>query len=260
LATHFTEIGIPVDVASGPEGDLNYWANRAWDAETQIDLGAGTIRRWQMGNGAELWVQVDRAGENVLEVDPHFSGTSRVGVELDARFQPWPEEPLCGGFTATVDPERDGVTFPLAFSVPDFGLYSSLALPSTCLVQLAVFAHSINAFKDEDTYLAQLGSQDQAGDDPIRGFASQSFVPTGLFRPGASTAKDIEPLAMLTGHVISASRLVNPATGSGFWALGVETLSMTVDVVADLGAVPDVIGDGWVVQVNGWLSARILEE
>ena len=140
---------------------------------------------------------------------------------------------LDGSFHGWADPAGDAPdtgSYPFVFDAPDYRLHEELSLPARKDVQIAAFAHEIAAF---DTVAAYEASQ--TGDLK---YASQSFIPSGLFTPAGDFTVPPQARAIFTGHVLAAEEKINVLTGRAFyWAL-VETLGGTYDLVIDLSLLP----------------------
>src|SRR5262249_35922284 len=90
------------------------------------------------------------------------------------------------------------------------------------------------------------------------GFASQSFIPSGLISPAGEPVDPPEPHALVAGHVREAEERRNSVTGNPFsWAL-VETIGGTFDAVIDPELVATPLQPGNVVTGWFWLSGRLM--
>ena len=109
-------------------------------------------------------------------MNPHFSGKSAIRVGLTASLPSDGPSELDGAFHGWADPageEPESGSYPFVFDAPDFRLYDGLIVPALVVVQVAAFAHEIEAFKSVVAY-----ESSQTGEPK---FASQSFIPSGLF-------------------------------------------------------------------------------
>jgi hypothetical protein len=248
VASHFSSIGLPLR----SEADLDALTERTGPLAEPVDTDRGTYFRWTDPSGAEMWIQVG-TGNELLGVSPHFVGKSVVRVRVTARADADSPSPLDGRFHGWADPpaaETGGAdgAYPFLFDAPDAARYDALELPAVVTVQVAAFAHEVETFASLDAYnAAQTGAVK---------FASQSFIPSGLFDPSGE-AGPARAEAIFTGHVIEAERRTNRLTGAEFvWCL-VDSLGGSFDVVIDPELVPDVPTVGGVVQGSFWLSGRI---
>jgi hypothetical protein len=115
---------------------------------------------------------------------------------------------------------------------------------------IAAFAHEIAAFETLAVYDAS-----QTG--AIK-YASQSFIPSGLFTPAGDSRAEPQARAIFTGHVLAAEKKINALTGHAFyWAL-VKTFGGAYDVVIDASLLPGAPVIGGVVSGSFWLSGRII--
>jgi hypothetical protein len=185
-------------------------------------------------------------------MNPHFSGDAVMRVGLTRRIEHEDFSPLDGAFygwagSSDDDPE-DGI-YPFVFDTPDYGLHSALPLPVVVNVQLAGFAHELQAFESEEQYRASQLEEPR--------FASQSFFPSGLFVPDGESDTPPQAYAFFTGRVLQTALLTNPAPGGSFCWAQVRTLGGEVDVVADPEVIRGELTKDGVIQGTFWLSGRI---
>jgi hypothetical protein len=248
VASHFSTIGLRV----GSEQEMFDLANRVGPGAEPTRAPGGAYFRWADPSGAELWLQVNDDNE-LLGMNPHFAGVSAVRVRLTARVETGSPSPLDGMFHGWADPadggDEDGA-YPFLFDAPDARLHDGLALPAVVSVQVAAFAHEVEAF---DSPEAHATSQ---GDGPK--FASQSFIPSGLFNPQGADAAPPRAHAMITGHVLDAERRTNRLTGEPFYWCLADSYGGVYDVVIDPELLPDLPKVGGVVSGSFWLTGRIL--
>jgi len=249
MASHFSMIGLPV----ASEEEMGALANRVGPLAERLAAPSGAYYRWSDPSGAELWLQ-ENANNELIGMNPHYAGRSAVRVGLTARLPSSGPSELDGSFHGWADPAGDAPDsgcYPFVFDAPDYRLHDELSLPALKEVQIAAFAHEIAAFESEAAYEAS------QTDDPM--FASQSFIPSGLF---ASADDSTVPLARATfvGHVLAADEKINALTGHAFyWAL-VETFGGAYDVVIDPELLPGVPAVGGVISGSFWLSGRIIAD
>jgi hypothetical protein len=186
-------------------------------------------------------------------MNPHFEGKGSVRVALTAWVRRDGDTALDGALSGWAAPENDDPesgAYPFVFDLPDAATHEDLVLPSTVDVQIAAFAHQASFFESPEAYYAS--------QDPERPkFASQSFIPSGMFFPGADAKTPPQTMAIFTGHVLEAAIRTNSDTSAKFhWAL-VETLGGTYDVVIDPEVLPGVPVVGGVLSGTFWLSGRL---
>ena len=182
MASHFSTIGLSVD----SEDAMFELVNRVGPLAEPLEAASGVYFQWADRSGAELWLQV--RGNDLLGVSPHFTGQSIVRARLTARVTPGDPTPLDGAFHAWADPPTDespeNGAYPFVFDTPDARLHDGLELPVVVTVQVAAFAEEIEAF---DSPAAHAAAQEEGAP----GFASRSFIPSGLFTPqGDSTTPE----------------------------------------------------------------------
>jgi hypothetical protein len=186
-------------------------------------------------------------------MNPHYAGQSAVRVGLTARLPSGGPSKLDGSFHGWADPAGDTPDtgcYPFVFDAPDYRLHDELSLPARKEVQIAAFAHEIAAFETVAAYEAS-----QTGDLK---YASQSFIPSGLFTPAGDSTVSPQAQAIFAGHVLAAHEKINVLTRRAFyWAL-VETLGGAYDVVIDSNLLAGVPAVGGVISGSFWLSGRII--
>jgi hypothetical protein len=218
----------------------NPYVSLALNAGLQVASPKRNYIRWQAGNGAELWLQLDGT-QRVVAVAPHFSGQARVRAGVTERREKWENGILVGGFYSWADlfddDDPEAGMFPLIFDTPDYLAYADLMVPAVYEVQVAAFADGLTVYEDEDAYY---GVQ---GDVRIK-IAAESFYPSS------------GPYATFSGEVLNAASLLNPATKAPFLSLQVRTFGGEIDVVADPSLVNGPIRVGNIVTCSCWLSGR----
>lgn len=250
MPSHFSTIGLRVR----SEEEMYDLANRVGPLAEPLEAADGVYFHWADPSGAELWIQV--RGDEILGLNPHFAGRSRLRARLTARVKTDSPSPLDGTFHAWADPPdgggEDSGAYPFVFDAPDARLHDGLQLPATTTVQVAAYAREIEAFDSPEAYAASQGGEVK--------FAARSFIPSGLFTPGGESTDPPRAQAIFTGEVLEADRRVNQLTGESFvWCL-VDTYGGVYDVVVDPELLPDPPKVGGVVSGSFWLTGRILTE
>jgi hypothetical protein len=247
MPSHFSTIGFSL----ASQDDFAALAQQLAAEAEPISTKAGQYLRWKGIAGEEVWLQIDR-GNDLIGMNPHFVGRSSVAVRVDARVQRPTDTALDGAFHGWSAPDGgDGGAYPFVFDSPDAATYVTLRPPQVVDVQVAAFAHEIAFYDSPEAFGAS------QGDEKVK-FASQSFIPSGLFAPDGGTTDPPEALAIFTGHVNETAVHKNSITGATFyWAL-VETLGGLFDVVIDSTLLPAAPSRGGVLSGQFWLSGRIL--
>jgi hypothetical protein len=244
MASNFSTIGLPVASVE----DMKALAKRLGPLAERLAAPSGVYCRWSDPSGAEMWLQLN-ANNELIGMNPHYAGRSAVRVGLTARLPSARKSELDGSFHGWADPAGnapDTGCYPFVFDAPDYRLHEELSLPARKEIQIAAFAHEIAAFETVATYEAR---------DLM--YASQSFIPSGLFTPAGDSTVPPQARAIFTGHVLAADEKINVLTGRAFyWAL-VETLGGAYDVVIDSNLLPGVPAVGGVISGSFWLSGRI---
>jgi hypothetical protein len=252
MPSHFSTIGFPGET----QEDFLALAKQTLKNGTPYPSPRGTYALWSAGEGVELWVQLSLTNK-LVGLSPHYSGLSRQTVALGVRITRPDENDMEGGFQAWSNPPADDLEngdYPFVFDAPDFARHAELGLPIVQKVQLAAFAHELQAFASEEAY--------QAAQPEEPRFAPRSFFPMGLFNTPAEAEGEISApaaLAMFAGEVRQVAHKRNPVTGQGFYWILVDTFGGEIDVVADPEVVEGEIVPGGIVKGSFWLSGRILE-
>ena len=261
MASNMTTIGFEATTME----DFEALAERVRREGRAVPAPLGGYRVWPDGP-EQVWVSL-RADGRVAGLNPHFEGTARIRVAVvavtrDERF------PMDGSVSAWADPdsnEPESGQYPFRVDLPDFdAAVDGLELPWFGELQVAMFARGLTCWPDDAAYEA--AERDRWGERPgtdrrqVKGFAAESFIPTGSF---ALPGKDEEwagptAEALFTGHVRSSELRANAATGRAFRHLVVRTLGGEYDVVADPQVVDGSPVEGGVVRASGWLSGRRL--
>src|SRR5918911_631495 len=204
MPSHMSDLGFVVE----SKADFEAIALEALEHGTELQSASGTYVRWSPGAAVELWMQLDAAGD-VVGLNPHYAGRARMRVGLVARLPRPASSALDGAFHGWADPggtDPESGQYPFIFDVPDYELTGAVAVPSISEVQLAAFAHELQAYESEAAYDAA-----QAG---ALKYAAESFIPAGLFgaAPGAASEPP-QAHAIFTGRVLDTALITNPATG-----------------------------------------------
>lgn len=244
MATHFSTIGLSFE----NDDELIAFIERVMPDAERFPNPYGTYLRWADRSGAELWIQLN-ADDELVGVNPHFGGRSRVRVFLTHRLETDNASVLDGRFHGWADPakaeaETSGA-YPFLFDSPDAAQHSELQLPMEIDVQVAAFAHDVQVFPSAKAFEAS-----QTGD---AWHTSRDFIPSGLM--GGEDGLRAE--AAFTGHVIRAEQRKNHLTEAPFvWCL-VNSTGGTFDIVADPELLSQIPPVGGVITGTFWLSGRI---
>lgn len=218
---------------------------------TSMPAGSGCYVHWAPGGGPELWVPVD-GEQQILGVEPRFVGPGRMRLGVIEVRVTDPVFPWAALVVAWINPVGQGGEGKVAVEVGDYARHRPhLAAGTVWTMQVSAFAESLVCYPDDAAYRAAQPREPR--------FAPRSFLPTGLWAPGLSPAPIPEAEATFSGHILAASRPINPATGRGYVHLLVATYGGTVDVVAEPSWVEGTPVVGGVVKVSAWLAACMVE-
>ncbi len=245
MPSHFSTIGFSVSNQS----EFESLAIKAAENGRAIAVNAGTYIQWREKNGAELWVQLN-TNQEIVGVNPHYAGKASMRVGLVKEIPRPKNSPLDGAFYGWADPMDENPNkgvYPFVFDSPNF-LIKLAQLPTINNVQISAFAHEIQVYSNEEKFY-EANTQ----------FASQSFIPAGLFTPKLETVDPPKAHAIFTGRVIQYATLINEFTGIKYkWAL-VQTLGGEVDVVVDASLVHDEVNIGSIISGSFWLSGNVIQ-
>src|SRR2546423_1089017 len=165
MPSHMSDLGFLVE----SKADFEALALEALEHGTEMQTASGLYVRWSPGANIELWMQLDANGD-VVGLNPHYAGQTRMRVGLTARV-PRPESSILdGAFHGWADPtdaEPESGAYPFLFDVPDYELTGAVAVPSIREVQLTAFAHELKAYESAEAY-------DAAQSGTVK-FAAESF-------------------------------------------------------------------------------------
>lgn len=249
MPSHLSSIGFPVRT----EEEFRALARRLLQASAPLTSPNGRYFRWSSECGAEVWLQVD-GEDNLVGLAPHYSGPTRMRVRLERRIHRPKETLLDGAFHVWADPDPkdpESGAYPFVFDSPDFDRLGSVELPAVMEVQIAAFAHELEAYDTPEDF-------DKAQDGETPKFAAESFIPSGLFAFGEKEPGPPEALAVLSGRILDAESFTNPLTTQPFQWARVRTLGGKLDVVMDPALLKTPLKKDGVLHGSFWLSGRLI--
>lgn len=252
MPSHFSSIGIPVESS---EDILRIVEKAAVDA-ISIPAYQGSHLRWssaQMERGPELWIQLNKERQ-LVGVTPFFEGKSSFTVAVTSEIHRSDDTELevaLHGWANPADGTPETGEYPFVFELVGHGTSGPFTYPFTSSIKLCAFAHELTVYGSEAEYEALNTTGPR--------FATESFIPSGLFSPGGEETNLPQPYAIFTGRVIESAELRNPLTDIQFqWAL-IRTLGGTIDVVCDRSLITKPVVGGGVLSGTFWLCGRIVE-
>lgn len=247
MATNLSDIGFHVHQAA----DMEALAHKFFENGKKICFGQGSYILWEVGAGIELWGQMNES-EELIGFSPHFLGKTRISAGLMERVTR-ASLPLDGGFKSLAQPygsEPIKGAFSFVFDTPDFLLHANEQLPVIRTVQLTAFAQQCGVFENEEDFKARsarVGSK----------LGPDAFVALGMIDDKRQPRAEPLATAVLTGAVMDAQQINNPATGHPFWWLKLRNALGEIDVVADPELLPRGAKERNIVQTSAWLSGRV---
>ena len=244
MPSHFSTIGMPVETPD----DMTRILEKAAENAREIVVASGRYLNWASDEGAELWLQIDN-DDNLVGVTPYFRGKAVMRAALSTQIARADDTPFEGAVHAWANPQGDELEsgdYPFVFDLADKARYGALDFPFTSPVHLAAFAHELNVYDSDAEHAA-------AQQDEPR-FASESFIPSGLFG-----ADQPQPYAFFSGHVLDTGEPQNPLTGEFYRWIRVSTLGGEIDIVCDPQLLQKPPVKTGVIQGSFWLCGRILQ-
>jgi hypothetical protein len=249
VASNFSDVGF----AAHSAGEIEALARKCFERGRVFKTQSGSYIRWEAGGGVELWGQLNERDE-LLAINPHYSGKTRTSVGLMARVTRQ-GAPMDGGFLCWAQPfgnEPISGLFQFVFDTPDFLLTKDLKLPCIQSVQLSAFAQQCNVFANEEDY------KSRAARFKIT-LPSSAFLPLGMTDKNRKPLPEPLALAMICGHVLDVSEQTNTDSKQKFWALKLRTSSGEIDVVSDPELLPNGAKSGNILQASVWVSGRLAD-
>jgi hypothetical protein len=249
--SNLSDIGFDIN----SEEEFYSLAEKAYEKATSIKADKGTYFQYTDTSGAELWIQMNKKKE-LIGANPHFKGISRRTVCLTANVYR-KESELDGAFHSWADPtEKDNAesgAYPFVFDVPNHNSLGNVLLPQNIEIQLSAFAQEFDYYETEADF--------EKGQEGEPKWASQSFVPSGLFSPDDKTDPNPpEALGLFAGIIKQTAKKKNVLTQQEFQWMLVDTLGGEVDVLADLRFFNTEPKVGGVVHGQFWLSGKLLSD
>ncbi len=255
MPSNFSNIGFQV----GNVEELKQLTAMAAGRSTRVSSSiGGAYLHCASPEGAELWIQVS-PDNDLIGCNPHFSNQTQRAPDAEfvvnlSRIISHDDMPLDGRLAGAIASE-EACGCPIVFDVPDFRHQAAqLTVPTQARVQIAAFPRELTVSANEAEFNA-----DQAGKFAGRGMAPESFIPSGMFKPGGENIEPPVAQAVLSGRILASERRVNSLGGRPFYALSVKTLGGVIDVPVDSAFVSTAPVVGGVIFGSFWLSGRLLE-
>jgi hypothetical protein len=219
---------------------------------TRLPLpGGGTLVRWEVGEGPEIWVLLDAAGKAIDATPFYHTGSTRrvavtaAGEDPDEEEQGWVE-----GWVEPVEPDEPiSGAFPVRVEVVNFPLVRQHLRPGAIVpVDFCGIAHEAVLFPDAAAYAAARQVQYQP---PIQSFLSVAHYAAD------EPQEQPEATALISGFVEESRLLTNRETGAPFWRLRVATEKEEVWVLADGETLPATPQAGNVVSASCWIVGLV---
>ncbi|MCS7235002.1 MAG: hypothetical protein RMM30_03375 [Armatimonadota bacterium] len=248
--TYFDCVGFRVERAA----DLEALAEQAARHGTALASEPGFgLRRWQVGDGVELWVELGPAGQP-LGVLPFFETgyTHPASVVAVGHDPDNPEEGRGEVWLRPADPaEPYSGRFPLVCDLVDFLCVAPRLprLPAYLQLEVVCFADAVAAYRDTLEWAA---SQQATG---LR-LPPRTFASTWHTALDEGDRERPEATAWIAGTVQELQRRANPLTRRPFYSLRVDVGTVGIDLVAPEEAVGS-LEPGWLVQAGAWVLGRI---
>jgi len=225
---------------------------KAHKQSTTVKVKQGAYSIYSDKSGAELWIQFNNNNE-CIGANPHFKGKSKMTVCLTNTIERVESE-LDGAFHGWANPTEknnpDSGEYPFIFDSPDFRSFGLPEFPIDMDIQLSAFAQELSVYDNEKEYEESQSSEYK--------FASQSFIPSGLFSPEEDKDSNPQALGILTGIIKEFERKRNELTNEEYYWMLIDTLGGEVDLVADIRYLKKEPIINGVVQGQFWLSGQLI--
>lgn len=217
------------------------------------DLGMG-LRCWRVGSGVELWTEIAPSGE-VLGVLPFFDAGSPHVTAVTA-CEPDPDNPEEGWIEGwlhptEVDEPYSGV-FPVIADLVDFLSASPRLTNLPLTVSLRLVGLTFDAETHEDALSLAEVARGTGFRLPPQSFASSQHVALD----GGLSLERPDAMAVFSGTITAASRVINPLTGLAFWHLKVTVGKAVLDFCTPAEAVGEAL-PGMVLQSSAWMLGSV---
>ena len=248
MPSHFSTIGMSVN----SEEDMLAIAEKASDDSVEIVCKSGHYLKWSSEEGAELWLQIDKKND-LVGLTPSFSGKSQMLVGITNAIERPDDTAFEGMIHGWANPQKDepkNGDYPFVFDLVNKATYEDFDFPFISEVKLSAFAHEMTVYSSLEDYDSEQTEEPK--------FASESFIPSGLFKPDDTEDSHPEPYAIFTGRVLKCRKLKNSLTnGEYHWAL-VKTLGGTIDVLSDPTLSNKEIAVDGIISGSFWLNGKII--
>lgn len=231
--------------------------NQIYQQAYPVEVNGGVYMVFADPSGAELWLQINEQNQ-FTGFNPHYRGQSKRRVRLTNEVER-PESELDGAFYAWAEPiadseETESGQYPFVFDLPDAQKYQHIRFPQDIDIQLTAFAQEITVFASEEDF-------NKSQEDQELKWATQSFIPSGLFHPNEqSNPQPSQAYGIFTGIIKEVALKTNAFTQQQFYWLLTDTLGGTIDVVADPQYFDQAPQKNGVIQGQFWLSGDLLSE
>ncbi|MEO5946421.1 MAG: hypothetical protein ABIP79_06355 [Chitinophagaceae bacterium] len=250
--SNFSSIGFAVQT----EEDFKELVQFCFDNGQKIQSSDGTYLIYTDSSGAELYGQLNLQNE-VIGMNPHFKGKSKRKVCLTETYLR-PESELDGSFHCWADPQKENDpesgACPFVFDVPNYKTLGQINYPTDFEIQLSAFAQEIDVYDSEEAFSDK--QNPIVDNEKELKFASQSFVPSGLFSEKEHTLP--QATGFFAGIIREWKILTNENTKEDFYWLLVDTLGGEVDIVYDPKLASNKPKIGGVAQGIFWLSGKLI--
>ena len=204
-----------------------------------------------------IWDATSAGEIEIYGLTPFFDGKSEVTLSLTGALHDSDDNPFEGVLRASIPAAGEEAGYPIAFQAVDYALSCAGPFPAERRVRLSAFARELSVYENESAYFAA-----RAGDEGLK-LAAQAYVPIGLLSVEPSAEGEPPPalpatVAVFTGRVLEHSQLTNEVTSQTFDWVVVETLDMTLDVVADPSVVRGPLAEGATVEISALMFGRVL--
>jgi hypothetical protein len=249
IASHFSMVGFPVDVrnAEALSANMIAYAQQCEPSQLQGDDYLCIVRD---KSGAELWLGLRKNASGAFDLwtaNPAFDGEGKVDVVVDGDVSPAEWRP----FEIRVQARFGGEQVPLILDLANPREAARFSSKAALALNITAFADEISFHDSEAAYYAS------QADREIK-FASNHFIPSGMFAEGAEAKDKPSAHALFAGKILKIELRQNDKGKGKYWWFLVETMDQAIlNVVADPEAVKATPKAGGYLAGSFWMSARL---
>ena len=247
-ASHFSMIGFQLDMSSSDSMGAHL-IKLAEDCPTIALTSGNQLCVIRDESGAELWIGLQQKPDGSAEmktVNPAMRGKGKTAMSVSADISPAEWKP----FEYRIKGELSGEV-PFVVDLADPQEIAKFKPGAKLSLDITAFADEIEVFDSEKSYYASQESKQLK-------FASNHFIPSGLFSPDGKAGHEPTAHALFAGEILESELRKNRVGKGDYWWILVRTFDGALfNVVADPTDVSISPKPRGIVSGSFWLSARL---